>query len=99
MFGQKRKSCGISILAEAATSVKQRKIYHVKEHVTQQHNMNTYIDTTIVSIRNILICICKMFNEVDANQKYSIILTNLLVKGGGISAALLSKNQYKKYAL
>ena len=71
MFGQKRKSCGISILAEAATSVKQRKIYHVKEHVTQQHNMNTYIDTTIVSIRNILICICKMFNEVDANQKYS----------------------------
>ena len=99
MFGQKRKSCGISILAEAATSVKQRKIYHVKEHVTQQHNMNTYIDTTIVSIRNILICICKVFNEVDANQKYSTILTNLLVKGGGISAALLSKNQYKKYAL
>ena len=59
MFGQKRKSCGISILAEAATSVKQRKIYHVKEHVTQQHNMNTYIDTTIVTLRNIIILIMK----------------------------------------
>ena len=55
------------------------------------------VGETALSTRNILICACKVLNQLDEKHKYSKILTNILVKDGGVSPSLLSKS--KKRAL
>jgi hypothetical protein len=92
MFNKKRKVCGMDVIAEAATSTKQQKIYHAITSVDEES-----VGETAVSIRNVLICTCKLLNQLDETHKYSKILTNILVRDGGVSPSLLSKG--KKRAL
>ena len=88
MFDKKRKLCGVDVATEAATSTKQQKIYHTIISEDEES-----VGETALSTRNILICACKVLNQLDEKHKYSKILTNILVKDGGVSPSLLSKSK------
>ena len=68
----------------SVTSIKRQKSYLTIDGVDTD-----CISKSVFSTRNILICVCKALNEIDERQRYSKVLTSVLLSAGVPSNVLL----------